>query len=265
MKCLIAADIHYSLKQFDWLLSVAADFDLVILAGDLLEISSSVDRRAQIVVVSTYLEELAKLTRVAVCSGNHDLDARSAAGELTASWLQDLTRLGITVDFGSLTLGTTLITVCPWWDGPETCAEIGRQLAEDALKPHERWIWVYHAPPSDSPTSWGGKRSYGDQELLNWIGQYKPDLVVSGHVHQSPFVPDGAWCDLVGQTWVFNAGYQIGPTPAHIICDLSAAEAAWFSLAGAELMTLGVGPMTAARTMTSLPDWLRAGDPDGQA
>jgi Icc-related predicted phosphoesterase len=58
MKILVVADLHYALKQYDWLKSVAADFDVVVLAGDLLEISSSVERRAQIVVVRAYLEEL---------------------------------------------------------------------------------------------------------------------------------------------------------------------------------------------------------------
>ena len=34
MKCLLVLDIHYALKQFDWTSSVAADFDVVIIAGD---------------------------------------------------------------------------------------------------------------------------------------------------------------------------------------------------------------------------------------
>jgi hypothetical protein len=46
------------------------------------------------------------------------------------------------------------ITVCPWWDGPHGRAEVGRQLARDAGRRRRRWIWVYHAPPDDSPTSW---------------------------------------------------------------------------------------------------------------
>ena len=33
MRCLVVADLHYSLPQFDWLLSAAPQFDLVIFAG----------------------------------------------------------------------------------------------------------------------------------------------------------------------------------------------------------------------------------------
>ena len=37
MRCLVVADLHYSLPQFDWLLSAAPQFDLVIFAGDALD------------------------------------------------------------------------------------------------------------------------------------------------------------------------------------------------------------------------------------
>ncbi|MEH2592291.1 hypothetical protein V1273_006130 [Bradyrhizobium sp. AZCC 1721] len=51
MRCLVVADLHYSLPQFDWLLAAAREFDVVIFAGDALDISSFVDFRAQILVV----------------------------------------------------------------------------------------------------------------------------------------------------------------------------------------------------------------------
>ena len=47
MRLLAVADLHYSLPQFDWVLESAKDFDVVVLAGDLLELSSLVDRRAR--------------------------------------------------------------------------------------------------------------------------------------------------------------------------------------------------------------------------
>jgi hypothetical protein len=33
MRCLLAADLHYSLQQFDWVKEVAEYFDIVVLAG----------------------------------------------------------------------------------------------------------------------------------------------------------------------------------------------------------------------------------------
>ena len=38
MRCLVVADLHYSLPQFDWLLAAAPEFDVVIFAGDALDI-----------------------------------------------------------------------------------------------------------------------------------------------------------------------------------------------------------------------------------
>jgi Icc-related predicted phosphoesterase len=90
-----------------------------------------------------------------------------------------------------------------------------------------------------SPTCWTGSRHYGDADVLAWIEEHQPDLVLAGHVHQSPFKPDGGWTDRIGRTWVFNAGQQIGPVPARIELDLEANQAVWESLMGFEEQCLG--------------------------
>lgn len=246
MKCLVVADLHYALKQFDWLWSVAGDYDLVVIAGDLLEIASVVDRHAQIVVVRTYLEELARRTRVAVCSGNHDLDVLDAAGERTADWLRDLAGIGVAGDGDTLELGPLRISLCPWWDGPATRDRIAAQLERDSRQRPDRWFWVYHAPPTDSPTAWGGRRSYGDAELAGWIDRFAPDVVFCGHVHESPFVAGGGWVDRRAGTWIFNAGHQLGPVPCHIEVDTDRQVAVWVSLDGVQEIALdrpGEGPL----------------------
>ena len=72
-------------------------------------------------------------------------------------------------------------------------------------------------------------------------------MVLTGHVHEPPFKPDGAWADRIGDTWVFNAGRQIGPVPAHIEIDLEAGSAAWKSMMGSEQLQLsdaGTPPRT---------------------
>src|SRR4029079_7984350 len=87
MRCLVVADLHYSLPQFDWLLAAAPQFDLVIFARDALDIGAVGELRAQILVVKKYLSLLSGVTRVILCSGNHDLDDRSAEGEKIARWI----------------------------------------------------------------------------------------------------------------------------------------------------------------------------------
>ena len=206
MRCLVVADLHYSLPQFDWLLSAAGQFDLVIFAGDALDLGSAVDFRAQIVVVRKYLSRLAGVTRVILCSGNHDLDERNAEGEKYSRWIGEVRDLGVARDGDNLSVADTLFTVCPWWDGPLLRQRLDTQLAEAATRRPQRWIWVHHAPPANSPTSWGGKRHFGDTELVQWIERYQPSMVISGHVHQSPFVRDGSWYDRLGQTWCSTPG-----------------------------------------------------------
>jgi len=192
MKCLLISDLHYALKQFDWASNVAQEFDVVVIAGDHLDISSAVEARVQITVILTYLKRLHAKTRLVVCSGNHDLDARSDAGEKFAKWMSKVRALGVPTDGDCFIVEDTLFTICPWWDGPQTQEQVGAQLARDAEKPKGRWIWVYHAPPDASPTSWGGQKYFGDASLVRWIEQYKPELVLTGHIHQSPFRQGGS-------------------------------------------------------------------------
>ncbi len=257
MKCLLVSDLHYTLKQFDWVLSVAQDFDVVVIAGDHLDISSTVDARVQITVLLTYLKRLHAKTRLVVSSGNHDLDARSEGGEKFAKWIAKVRSLGVPTDGDSLTIGDTLITICPWWDGPQTREQVGVQLARDAQQPKARWIWTYHAPPDDSPTSWGGQKHFGDVDLVGWIRQYQPDIVLTGHIHQSPFRQGGSWVDRLGATWVFNSGRQIGPCPTYTVFHTDEQMALWFSLAGAEVVHLNEPLARPVPELTELPTWFK--------
>jgi Icc-related predicted phosphoesterase len=256
MRCLVVADLHYSLPQFDWLLAAAPEFDVVIFAGDALDIGSFVDFRAQILVVKKYLSLLSGMTRVILCSGNHDLDERSAEGEKIARWVSDIRELGIACDGDDLTIGDTHFTVCPWWDGPLVKGRIEAQLRDAAARRAQRWIWVHHAPPANSPTSWGGKRFFGDVELVQWITQYQPSMVISGHVHQSPFIPDGSWFDRLGTTWVFNTGLQHGRPPVCIVLDLDEGAAFWLAAGEAQRIDLNAPLQRPAAEIVNPPPWL---------
>lgn len=260
MRCLIVADLHYSLPQFDWLLAAAPGFDLVVFAGDALDVGSFVDFRAQIVVVKKYLSLLSATTKVILCSGNHDLDERSAEGEKVARWIGEVRDLGIAGDGDSFALRDTWFTVCPWWDGPVVKQKLEEQLRADSAKRSKRWIWVHHAPPANSPTSWGGKRFFGDVDLVQWIARYRPDMVISGHVHQSPFIPEGSWYDRLGDTWVFNTGLQPGRPPVYIVLDIDEAKAFWLPAGDARYIDLEAPLRRPALPIVQPPPWLTALD-----
>jgi hypothetical protein len=131
-------------------------------------------------------------------------------------------------------------------------------LERDAALRPACWVWVHHAPPAGSPTSWDGRKSFGDPALREWIERLQPDLVLSGHVHQSPFTRDGSWADRIGRTWVFNAGHQIGPLPSHVVVDTGRPGAYWCSLAGAEVTPLGGAANRPFAPVADPPDWLLA-------
>jgi Icc-related predicted phosphoesterase len=256
MKILIVSDLHYTLPQFDWLVAAAPSYDLVVIAGDLLDIASSVDPETQIIVVLKYLRRLRALTKIVVCSGNHDLDGIGANGEKQALWMNMVKRLAIPADGDTMFVDDTMITICPWWDGPLTQKAIGKQFA-DAVKYRDGpWVWVYHAPPNNSPISWAGHRHYGDAALNGWIAEYAPDLVICGHVHDAPFVGEGSWVDRIGSSWVFNTGRQIGEVPTSIAIDTMARQAAWFSNEGAQSVALDAALTRPIADLDAMPAWM---------
>ncbi len=238
MRLLLVADIHYALKQFDWITEVADDFDVICVAGDLLDVAGHVPAAAQIVVVRAYLSKLAQKAKVLVCSGNHDLTGPDHTGENVAHWIPPLAQIDVVPDGSHALVDGTLFSVLPWWDGRQTRNRIATQLTEDRRKKEDRWIWVHHAPPANTATAWNGSRFTGDGNLVDWIDRYRPDMVLSGHVHQAPFTGDGSWVDRVNETWVFNMGQQPGDAPAFIIYDSDENEAVWYSLAGVETVSL---------------------------
>ena len=110
MRVLLVSDLHYRLRQFDWLLERAVAVDAVMIAGDLLDIRSQVALDVQAVAVRAALRELAAETTLFVASGNHDLDGRDDAGEKVAHWMAQLGALGVHGDYSSVPLGDDLVT-----------------------------------------------------------------------------------------------------------------------------------------------------------
>jgi Icc-related predicted phosphoesterase len=250
MKILAVSDLHFGLTQFDWVAQQAGNYDAVILAGDLLDVGGHLDLDAQITVVVKYLRTISARTKLLVCSGNHDGDEKNDTQEYVARWLQRVRAAGLVVDGAGVTLGDLRISVCPWWDGPATRANMEQFLRAEQAMPAKTRLWVHHAPPDGVGVSWTGKIHAGDTFLVNTINALGPDFVFSGHIHNSPFRTGGAWASRIGRTWIFNAGMQLGAPPAYIELDLARRTARWVSQAGDEEIALdaplAVPPATVA-------------------
>jgi Icc-related predicted phosphoesterase len=237
---LFVADLHYALKQFDWLAANSANYDTTIIAGDLLDLGSPLDFEVQIVVVEKYLKRIRQRTDLVVSSGNHDGDTRNVGDESVAQWIRDAKADRLFVDGDSVEFSGTRLTICPWWDGPISRAEVKALLTREARNKAHRWIWIYHAPPANSRVCWTGSRFAGDEFLLEWIERFGPDIVLSGHIHNAPFYPKGSWVERIGKTWVFNPGRQIGCSPTYISFDFESMTATWVSFEGESIRCLAV-------------------------
>ena len=85
--------------------------------------------------------------------------------------------------------------------------------------PVNDWVWVHHAPPANSSTSWGKpvfrrrRNCAMDRAASTVDGDLRP-------MHQSPFIPDGSWFDRLGSTWAFSTGLQPGMLRRPTSCSI---------------------------------------------
>jgi Icc-related predicted phosphoesterase len=238
VRLLVVSDLHYRLPHYDWLVGAAESVDAVAVVGDLADVVSPVPHDVQTVVLEKYLRHLAERATVLVSSGNHDLDGPGEDGEQVARWLGDVVGEGIHADGTSVDVGDIRFTICPWWDGPVTRDAVGAQLAAAALDRPARWVWLYHSPPAGTVLCRDGRREFPDHELAAWIEEHRPDVVLCGHIHQAPWIEGGSWYARLGDTWVFNAGKQRAPVPAHITLDLAQGTADWYGIFENDAVTL---------------------------
>jgi Icc-related predicted phosphoesterase len=79
-------------------------------------------------------------------------------------------------------------------------------LLKEQLRPGEmgRSIWMIHQPPTGLGMDiCADGRQVGSPTLLKFIQKNQPLLGCSGHIHESPYQPDGKWLARVGRTvWV---------------------------------------------------------------
>ena len=238
MRILVATDLHYRLAHYDWLVRAAAEVDAVAITGDLADISSPVPLDVQIVVLDRYLDLLGQVGCVLVASGNHDLDGPGSHGEQGAIWLRRDRGADIHTDGSSVDVGDVRFTMCPWWDGPVTQSAVADQLAAAAVDRPQQWIWLYHAPPAGTVLCRDGRREFPDHQLAAWIAEYQPEVVLTGHIHQAPWIDGGSWHDRIGRTFVFNPGRQVGKVPPHLTVDTTAGTVDWFGVFSSESLAL---------------------------
>ncbi|MBA2431320.1 MAG: metallophosphoesterase [Chthoniobacterales bacterium] len=216
MKILLTADLHSQRHFYDWVVLNASRYDLVAVAGDLLDIFAR-DQGGQIDFLrSTWFPAMtATGVPLAISSGNHDGSA--------IVWLSHIDRPGSVVGDGSTQLITArsgerlIVTTCPYYRSFRQDDPVMIDLWEKgaALRDSEKapWLVLHHEPPA-------GLIPPGTI-TMHWLNlrlrEYGADFVSCGHFHEGG---EPIFAQKVENAWCFNAGQQIyAPVPNHIILN----------------------------------------------
>ncbi len=170
MTILHVTDFHFNKRWFDWLLHRAPAHDLVVMSGDMLDLTAVTPHGRQIEWVSGWLNDFPR--PIAVASGNHDLEWDSRTERWTpAYWLRRLVNPSVWTDGQRVALnGLSILNI-----GATTRPKGG---AAD--------VWVAHAPPSGTAVATRPDGTdAGDHDLVPAVERYAPRLVLSGHVHNA--------------------------------------------------------------------------------
>jgi predicted phosphodiesterase len=243
VKLLLTADFHFHKPWFEWLLRVADRYDLVCVAGDLLEMFHPDGVVPQLIYVYEWMQMLTKMqVPVALCSGNHDLpgdqpilfpgvsirkDKLPILGAFAKHrhWLHALKMNHlVAVDEDSKiirTRGEEAITV--------VCLPYAADGHVHRLDPAAHpCLFLHHEPPAQTLIA---EPKAGSREFALVVAKQQPSWTLSGHVHFT----EGAKNDFaqqIGRSWCFNcrqipAAKILPPQPNFIVLDTKNREATW--------------------------------------
>jgi Calcineurin-like phosphoesterase len=250
VKLLLTADFHYRKPWFEWLLCVAEQYDLICVAGDLLDMYHPEGVVPQLIYIYEWMQMLAKLQiPVALCSGNHDLpgdhpilvpgtsirkDKLAILGEYAKHkrWLRALKMNHfVAVDDDSKIIrsksGEAISVVCMPYSADGCMFPV--QAASNPC------LVLHHEPPVGTNLA---EPKTGSREFALLIARQQPAWTLSGHVHFTEGTTNN-FSYRIGQTWCFNCR-QVplkktnSPGPNYIVLDTRNREASWFHWSGQE-------------------------------
>jgi len=239
MKLLATSDLHNRRDWYGWILSQAPKYEVVVIAGDLLDMFQ--DLQPQIEFLRSWVADMRAVgTPLMVCCGNHDfnstalpwptdlkakLSPEQAAfmqrARLAEHWMDALVDEGACVVSGMVKTFPDLdnLIVSSLFYGRDHEEANVSLLEQGALlrraSPRSPWIVLHHEPP----VGLLGSPELGNRLFNDWIEECQPKMVFCGHDHDSP-ARNGSCCDRIGMTYVFNPGYRSeGKYPCHIEID----------------------------------------------
>jgi predicted phosphohydrolase len=199
----ITTDLHYREHWFVWLISRVKEDDLLCIAGDLLDMFRAEPRTVQAREVSRWIRELANVTRIAICSGNHD-NAGSQVWQDRSPVYEWLAQLGrqpkIITDGSTQVLDELIVTSVPYHCTKEQKSvwlDRGAIIRQQRGSP---WLVLHHVPP----IAYSG--STEETEAAELLQIYRPDYFISGQSHQFSYFPGSSWTQSVNSVNVLVPG-----------------------------------------------------------
>jgi Icc-related predicted phosphoesterase len=194
MKIVSFGDVHMATRNLARMDAVMRDTDLVIVSGDLTNFGGSDD-------ASKVIDDVRRAcARVLALPGNLD----------TAEVIPFLEREGValhgrgTVIDGVAIFGCGGSNITPFKTPTEfTEDEIYETLVRGygEVRDLRPLLMVCHPPPFETRCDRiAGGRAVGSTAARRFIEEFKPDLCISGHIHES------AGVDTIGSTTIVNAG-----------------------------------------------------------
>ncbi len=194
MKIVSFGDVHMATRNLARMGQVLRDTDLIIISGDLTNFGGVSDARK-------VLEDVRQACpRVLALPGN--LDHREVVAFLESEGVA-LHGKGVVVDDIAI-FGCGGSNITPFSTPMELSEEeIYQTLASgySAVQGRRPVIMVCHTPPFETKCDRIiGGRAVGSTAARRFIEEVKPDLCISGHIHESAAI------DKIGPTTVINAG-----------------------------------------------------------
>jgi uncharacterized protein len=213
MKIVSFGDVHMATRNLDRMGAVMRDTDLVILSGDLTNFGGPEDARKVIDDVRRVCPQ------VLAVPGN--LDQREVFPWLEAEQIA-LHGTGMIVGgVGIFGCGGSNLT--PFGTPSEFSeAELYDALSRGyhAVHEHRPLLMICHTPPAETKCDrLRGGKAVGSPAVRRFIEEVKPDVSISGHIHES------AGVDKIGPTTILNAGPFKGGGYIVVVGDSAGLEA----------------------------------------
>ncbi len=190
VKILAFTDVHSSVSQLMRVKKKAKNSDIVVFAGDLTLFGAGLSKMMRLV------SQLNK--RVVMINGNHEGMDEMRHAALNYPNISFISGRHMVIDdilFIGYSKGCFSSRVSSFKSFKERMKRIIVRNKDKKL------VFVTHAPPYGTTTDMIDSDHFGNRDIRDFIRELKPDVVVTGHLHEAFHARD-----LIGKTLIINPG-----------------------------------------------------------